>query len=85
MCSAFLYEKGQFGVQYLAQGHFSIRNGEDWDWTALVLLMNVSLMSTLLTLLLVLIYSFICINSLLNKVEYESDVTDPKSKYAMID
>ena len=27
----FLYEKGQFGVQYLAQGHFDMWNGEDWE------------------------------------------------------
>ena len=37
MCSTFLYEKGQFGVQYLAQEHFGIRDGEDWDRTAGIL------------------------------------------------
>ena len=33
----FLWERhsrqGQFGVQYFSQGHFSMQNGEDWDWT----------------------------------------------------
>ena len=31
MCSTFSMRRENLGVQYLAQGHFGKRNGEDWD------------------------------------------------------
>ena len=36
----FLYEEGKFGVQYLAQRHYCMRYGGDWDQTANHLVMS---------------------------------------------
>ena len=33
VCAALSLRRGNLGFQYLAQGHFGMRNGEDWDRT----------------------------------------------------